>query len=752
MRTIEQALLDIAHTFCRSIVEYSDPSGIFPSISNHLQRRLPLRNLHWTSTSRPLRSISSLHVELVPDHRPLSRGASARPGSGDVSNANPNGTRERRHQIPGLRQTPYLKIYLLRCKDSETYKSTSRKLLREWVKDHTPPSQSSSLTNKADNHDAFEWLIVHVVMSNEESWKGPRLSGSYKGEAHLEKASGGSRWSARGSSSLIEKIRSDFNATSKTAVDRVAQIQIDGAGEIEVSTRSDLQDKEEQNGFNDLTFKLKSLILASFDQRVSQYEEDIREKDSQRNLPGWNFNTFFLLKEGLARGFESVGLVEDALTSYHELSASLTAIAASQLTRTSSGGGANNFGDFTDDLLDALRRAIHTVKAALNQETSSDIADTPKHDNENGFHHLGAAVLDTNRKPFRELILANKISAFDFQCYVFARQVSLLLRLANLVPPKEMSPTDGASDEEHHMGDSRLQQTKRTFKANQPEANLSILADVCRQAVHFITSISRVLRNDFYSSRDHLAQSNQGLDVISNDIVECIIENLVASWTFSACESILEKTYASSLLSPLEALLIQFKEYNSISEFDQDGSPDRSSAARREDLPPRTSSLQSPHSITSGSIHPKRLPAVTLLDSARLLPPRSSQTGSQNLAAQRADLSNLSRGILGNLGLRHDGWGLFAHSDWSEDKMDDVPLEDTPTDVSIDPVISHITPYAPTRVGIENPLLVMALSSEDNFYASYEVTSQSLILNFGLILLLGINSVDIGPFHARRQA
>lgn len=720
----------VAHTFCQSLVEYSDPSGIFPIISSHLQRRLPLRNLHWTSTSRPLRSISSLHVELVPENRPLSRGTSARPGSGDAANGTFNGIRERRHQIPGLRQTPYLKIYFLRCKDFEIYKSASRKLLREWVKEHTPPSQSSSLANKADNHDAFEWLIVHVVMPNEDSWKGQRSSGSYRGETYSEKSASGTRWSARGSSTLYEKIRSDFNATSKTAADRVAQIQIDvdSDGDGEFPQRSGSQDKEDQNGFTDLTLKLKSLILASFDQRVSQYEEDIREKDSQRNLPGWNFNTFFLLKEGLARGFESVGLIEDALTSYHELSASLTAIVAGQLTGTSSEGGANNFAEFTDDLLDALRRAINAVKASPNQETSSDIADIPTDENEDSSLHLGSTLLDTNRKPFRELILANKISAFDFLCYVFARQVILLLRLANLDLQNGTSTvgeaSDEASDEEFHQADFSLQQVKRISQAKQPEASLSMLADVCRQAILFITSISRVIRNDLNSSWDKLAQSNQVQGMISDSVAECIIENLVASWTFSACESILETTYAPSLLAPLESLLIHFKEYNSTSEFNRDESPGRTHAARRENLPTRTSSLQSPNPSESGSSQPKRLPAVTLLDSVKLLPSRPSQTGSKNLAAQRADLLNLNRGLLGNLGLRHAGWNLSAHSDRSEQEMDDIPLEDALTNVSIDPVISRGTLYASTCVGIENPILVMALSSEDNFYACYEVTNQ----------------------------
>ena len=649
-----------------------------------------------------------------------------RPGSGDAVITTPSGAKERRHQIPGLRQTPYLKLYLLHCRDTEAYKTSSRKLLRDWVKEHTPPSQSSSQINKADNHDAFEWLIVHVVVLNEDLSKGSRQSGSSGRETYSEKAAGGSRWSARGSSTLIEKIRSDFNATSRTAVDRVAQIQIDG--DVDYPAPSDRRDQEDKYGFNDLTGKLKSLILASFDLRVSQYEEDIREKDAQRNLPGWNFNTFFLLKEGLARGFESVGLVEDALTSYHELSASLTAIIDGQLAKTPSGGETNNFCDFTDDLLDTLRQALNAVKASASQENSSDITDTPKQESDKSLHHLGAAVLDTNRKPYRELILANNISAFDFLCYVFARQISLLLRLATSVASKETSPIDGASDEESPNGDTPPQPNQRKSKPNQGEANLLILADVCRQAVNFVTSIGRIIRNDFYSSMKHLIQTNHGHDLTSDEIFECVIENLVASWTFSACECILEITYAPSLLTPLQGLLRRFKEYSSNYDFNHEESPADNHVADRKNLPCRKSSLQSSSSITLGTLGPKKLPTVTLLDSVRLLPPQSSQTGSHILAAQRADLSNLARGVLGNLGLRHAGWGLFARVEWSEDEMENVTLEDTPNDAAVGPARSHDKPRSPTRVGIENPLLDLALSSEDNFYDIYEVNQQGSIV------------------------
>lgn len=655
---------------------------------------------------------------------------------------NPNGAKERRHQIPGLRQTPYVKIYLLRCKDSETYKATSRKLLREWVKEHTPPSQSSSLINKADNHDAFEWLIVHVVLQNDDGSKGLRLSGSSKGESVVEKASSGSRWSTRGST-LISKIRSDFNTTSKAAVDRVAQIEI--GGNTNSPTDSPLQEIEDDTGFNDLTSKLKYLILASFDQRVSQYEEDIREKDSQRSLPGWNFNTFFLLKEGLARGFESVGLVEDALTSYHELSASLNAIVAGQLTRTSSGGATNNFCEFTDDLLKALKQAINAAKASSQILGTRKNADMPREGDEDSLGDLGATVLDTNRKPYRELILANNISAFDFLCYVFARQVSLLLRLANSAPLKEISPFDEAFDEDSYKRETR----KPISKSDQPELNLLILADVCKQAIGSITSISRVIRDDLYTAMNNMAQASQGQDM-TLDKTTWIIENLVASWTFSACECILEKTYAPSILTQSEPLLRLFKESSSIHRRHQDRPPDDKNAVNRENLPRRTSFLQSSNSLPLRTASSQKPPAVNLLDSMRQLPSRPSQTGSQNLAAQRADLSNLAKGVLGNLGLRHGGWGLFARVQWLESEMEEIPLEDPLTDAPLDPMRAYKGTQALTRCGIQNPVLNTALSSENKFYAAYEVTRQRPTLKlFRLFHMLGVNRVSISPFCTR---
>jgi hypothetical protein len=67
---------------------------------------------------------------------------------------------------------------------------------------------------------------------------------------------------------------------------------------------------------------MKEAILSSFDMQVLQIQEDTRRLDMQRHMPGWNYCSFFILKEGLAQAFEIMTLYEDALIQYDELEAS----------------------------------------------------------------------------------------------------------------------------------------------------------------------------------------------------------------------------------------------------------------------------------------------------------------------------------------------------------------------------------------------------------------------------------------------
>ncbi|KAG6988538.1 hypothetical protein G7Y79_00071g097090 [Physcia stellaris] len=701
-------------------VEYTDPSNTYRTISQELLGRLPLRNLHWNSSSRPLRSIKSLHVDLVPDDKrssqttplagiqtPSQNGTSSqnladRPRTGDRPapfTADSSAKKERRHQIPGLRQTPYLKIYILRCDDVDSYKASSRKLIREWVKDHTPPSQKSSKYNTQENHDAFEWLILHVVSADDVS-SSNKEPGEGKGE---------SRWSKRSSSNLIEKIRTDFNGTSKSAVDRVAQVYISGETTGQSSDDGD-------TGWGDLIFKMKSLILASFDLRVRQYEEDIREKESQRSLPGWNFNTFFVLKEGLAMGFESVGLVEDALTSYHELDVGLHAILEERYADGSSSTSTAQFQEYTDDLLMEVKEA---AAVAFGCSKHSDGADPGLDQQLDSKDDLGESILNIDRKPFRELILANKISAFDFQCYIFARQAALLLRLGNA--------SVNTAHNDIKRPQSRGSSPSPADSGYEPQ-NLLILADVCQRAVEFITSACRTMRNELSAI---LKTSTDGKDegsMIRFPSQEIVAENMIASWTYSTAESVLSRTSTASLTTQLQPLMRQLKP-SSTNKTNAKIGPDQ-------ELPRRTSSLSPSSSVLQRPPSPEKFPSVTSLDAMRLLPQAPAQTGAQDLAAERGTLHALQRRALSHVGFSFGEWrsgwpDMHLSTAQDEQSLEEVSLDETPQDENANGV-NGVEETPSTMNGIRSKVLREALTSEKSFYSAYE-SMTALILALDLL-------------------
>jgi hypothetical protein len=488
-------------------VEYHDPAGVFTLVQDQLISRLPLKNLHWKSPTRPLRSIDSLHVDLVPsaDSVHISGVTSpglAPPGSASQSTTPTNAehsrgpSKERRHQIPGLRQTPYLKVYLLRCDDSETYKSTARKQVRDWVKAHTPPSQSSSSASTQENHDAFEWMIIHVVLPDTAAASQPRGSASTT-TGEKEKTSAVSRFT-RGTTTILEKLRADFNSASKSAPDRVAQVRLQKgtvppdmlpATTTVTSPPITESPQEQERAWNEVIIRFKTLILLSFDLRVSQYEEDIREKDSQRALPGWNFCTFFMLKEGLARGFESVGLVEDALLGYDELSVGLDTIIRDQSTE----GRDDQGGVLLHHTEELYKKASEILKESKVDEEDHEGIQSRIHD-EN--------PINAKKKDYRGLILSNNISIFDFQSYIFARQMSLLLRLGNSLSARsdlasKLQPRPNAGVLQHSVDDSGV--GTRSGGVSSDSEDLLSLAELCSRALNFITFAGRLLRDDLVS-------------------------------------------------------------------------------------------------------------------------------------------------------------------------------------------------------------------------------------------------------------
>jgi hypothetical protein len=78
-----------------------DPYNVWSLIQDDVTAHLPLRNLHWKSASRPLRSIQSLDVEMQQYD----------PAAG-----------EQPHQMPiSLLERPYLNMMLVQCEVYFTY-------------------------------------------------------------------------------------------------------------------------------------------------------------------------------------------------------------------------------------------------------------------------------------------------------------------------------------------------------------------------------------------------------------------------------------------------------------------------------------------------------------------------------------------------------------------------------------------------------------------------------------------------------
>jgi hypothetical protein len=649
--------------------------------------------------------------------------------------------KERRHQIPGLRQTPYLKVFLLRCDDNETYKTQARPQVRAWMKEHTPPTQSTSKSTAQENHDAFEWIIVHVIVPNTAAATQPRTSGkgSEGSSGPPPEKSSTARWRGGSSSTILDKLRADFNGSSKSSVDRVAQIRI-GVNDVPYDMLPRVVPaipgsytetaQENEAAWSDLIAKFKLLILASFDMRVGQYEEDIREKDAQRTLPGWNFCTFFVLKEGLGRGFESVGLVEDALVGYDELSVGLDTIIREQATGNS--GVALSFLPFTEDLKQQAERARDAVLKDMGVAETSDTEDTIdlQSTGETRDYEDHEIPLNASRKRYRELILSNDISIFDFRCYVFARQLSLLLRLANA-----SSSRDELLAKLKEQRESSLQGVAARLPAAQPSddvENLAVLAEICKRSMDFVVSIGYIMRDDIWASYEQEKKAKMNDEVtktptLQDTIMSQVIDNIVSSFTFAVAQQILAQTSTKSLPIPPSTLAPPS------SSIEVDGQEPKAAIPEPKTMmhPARSSSL----ALRSSSREPPS-PGVFPGGRRASVPEQGAtsspflKNGLEQLAAHRAELYILSRNILEAVGRQHSwsvGWNEIAYMQSTEvGNLEEIDLSQTNQSIS-----SKEDQKIPrTLDGICSKLLRAAVDNRDDFYRLYETLTDKALRHY----------------------
>ncbi|EJU03022.1 hypothetical protein DACRYDRAFT_106200 [Dacryopinax primogenitus] len=169
-------------------------------------------------------------------------------------------------------------------------------------------------------------------------------------------------------STMLDRLKSDFTTGKK---DHCTQLNWS-------------MSQNEPAGWADVITRLKEQIIASFDASVTLREEEVRRNEAQRHVPGWNFCNFVVLKESLALSYEGMNLLEDALVVYDELETSFYQV---------------------------LREMNLSWFGKLGGQDPGDDS---------------LPLLSLSKKPYRDLMLNNTITVFDFRCYLLARQCSLL--------------------------------------------------------------------------------------------------------------------------------------------------------------------------------------------------------------------------------------------------------------------------------------------------------------------------------------
>lgn len=670
-------------------MEYHDPFGVFPLVSRPIAARLPLRNLNWQSAFRPLRQIRSLHVDFVPDQATQSAlrpdepraGGSTAPGlnSFDIvrsgRDAKKDTVKERRHQIPGLKTSPYLKLYVLRCDDKEAYKETERKQIREWIREH------ATSDGKRDNHDAFEWMILHVVVPDTVSASEPRwreASVSKDSEEPKERPKSSAKWPGKSTRTVFDRLRADFNESSKIGPDRIAQIRLrkddvpaNLLPALAVTSMLEETPQERENAWNDLMTKFKILLLGPFDLRVRQYEADIAQQEARRSLPGWNFCTFFIHKEGLAKALESIGLVEDALAIYDELAFGLETVVR-DIASGQADGTATTFDAHTDDIEERITGSKAATASGEGHEKAPDRS------------AMGGS--DLFNKDYREKIVRSSISVFDFFCYLFLRQKTLILRLAN----------------------TRASQAALGVSGKEGGEDLVLISEVCWRASSFIHNNARTLRHDLSSGP-------------GSESKQADIESLVCSWEYAVADQVLKETAASALdSSSAEA-----------QPASSNGTPRRpvdfSFGMGANPYPQRGSSLPS-HKVQLPDLKARTDGGNVALGSSQVgstieLNAKPGIPGQPELAAYRAELLIVQRNMLEQLAERRNwfaGWAALKHAG----KLEDVDLDVKNAEGE--------TQNSTIASSLLAPILVPALESETNFHANFEYLSDLMMRHFAV--------------------
>lgn len=292
---------------------------------------------------------------------------------------------------------PYVQIFITSVESLDAYK-ISKQIIKQWV------DQCNSKKNY--------WLILFV----------PKIDMS----SDLQMK-------------VFNRIAADFYM--EKAGDRIAHI-IHSSHSIKLSQNQTSQ-------YNDFFMKIREGVVFSFQQRLIQYDTDIRRLDSFRGTPQLEFRQLFLVKESLALMYQMMQLPSEALMQYEELEALLSFSPSGllpdmdwpfqYLDQISSSKQSNSINsDSSIDANASSNSLLSPPPPPLNSENSimlnlSSNSPNPSSNREyDGWLHAcrnGDDVLLYSMNSARTRILKNKMSLWELHRYVFARQVFLLQQL-----------------------------------------------------------------------------------------------------------------------------------------------------------------------------------------------------------------------------------------------------------------------------------------------------------------------------------
>lgn len=166
---------------------------------------------------------------------------------------------------------PVLHLYITECNDVDTYKSSVKEDIDNWLK-------------MLNSYSIADWMILVVETVDIKKTKNilPRTT-------------------------VLDRIRTDFASKSG---DRCISILNPMKYEMKAteSYRCFLQ-------------RIRHLMLTGYNRTINKYEELIRANRETRNQDGWCFIKYFLLQEELAFVLQMLGLHSEALIQYDELDA-----------------------------------------------------------------------------------------------------------------------------------------------------------------------------------------------------------------------------------------------------------------------------------------------------------------------------------------------------------------------------------------------------------------------------------------------